>query len=166
MAPPIRPHPPRPFLSQSLYVLGKTLKAAMQMSREFSLPLQIHLSETKAEVDEVFSRTGERPAFYLDRLALLSGDLIAVHGVHLQDEEIDLICRRGVGIVHCPESNMKLASGVAGTSRMVATGIDLGAWHRRSGIQQQPRPLPEMDTAAKLGKVSTLNPVSMGAARC
>jgi 5-methylthioadenosine/S-adenosylhomocysteine deaminase len=142
---------------------GKTLKAAMQMSREFSLPLQIHLSETKAEADEVFSRTGERPAFYLDRLGLLSGDLIVVHGVHLQDEEVDLIGRRGVGIVHCPESNMKLASGVAGTSRMLATGIILGLGTDGAASNNNLDLFQEMDTAAKLGKVSTLNPVTMGA---
>jgi 5-methylthioadenosine/S-adenosylhomocysteine deaminase len=139
----------------------KTLRAAMRISREFSLPLQIHLSETKAEVDEVFSRTGARPAFYLDNLGLLSEDLIAVHGVHLQDEEVDLISRGGTGIVHCPESNMKLASGVAGTSRMIEMGVILGLGTDGAASNNDLDLFREMDTAAKLGKVYTLNPMNM-----
>jgi 5-methylthioadenosine/S-adenosylhomocysteine deaminase len=141
----------------------RTLRAAMQISREFSLPLQIHLSETKAEVDEIFSGTGRRPAFYLDSLALLSESLIAVHAVHLQDDEIGLICRRGTGIVHCPESNMKLASGVAGTSRMVEMGASLGLGTDGAASNNNLDLFREMDTAAKLGKVYTLDPMSMGA---
>jgi 5-methylthioadenosine/S-adenosylhomocysteine deaminase len=141
----------------------KTLRAAMRISREFSLPLQIHLSETKAEVDELFSRTGARPAFYLDNLGLLSEDLIAVHGVHLQDEEVDLISRGGTGIVHCPESNMKLASGVAGTSRMIEMGVILGLGTDGAASNNNLDLFREMDTAAKLGKVYTLNPMNMAA---
>ena len=141
----------------------KTLRAAMQISREFSLPLQVHFSETKAEVDEVFSGTGRRPAFYLDSLDLLSENLIAVHGVHLQDEEIGLIGRRGTGVVHCPESNMKLASGVARTSRMIEMGVTLGLGTDGPASNNDLDLFREMDTAAKLDKVYTLDPMNMGA---
>jgi 5-methylthioadenosine/S-adenosylhomocysteine deaminase len=140
-----------------------TLEAAMQISRDFSLPLQVHLSETEAEVAEVVSRTGSRPAFYLDRLGLLSGDLIAVHGVHLQDEEAALIGLRGSGIVHCPESNMKLASGAAGISRMIELGVSVGLGTDGAASNNDLDLFREMDTAAKLGKVCTLNPTSMDA---
>lgn len=141
----------------------RTLRAAMQISREFSLPLQVHLSETKAEADEVLSRTGEKAAFYLERIALLTDSLIAVHGVHLDDEEIGLIGRRGTGVVHCPESNMKLASGVAGISRMVEMGVPLGLGTDGAASNNDLDLFREMDTAAKLSKVYTLNPMNMGA---
>jgi 5-methylthioadenosine/S-adenosylhomocysteine deaminase len=141
----------------------RTLRAAMEISRDFSLPLQVHLSETRAEVDEVFSRTGTKPAFYLDSLGLLSGSLIAVHGVHLQDEEISLMRLRGTGVVHCPESNMKLASGVARTSRMIEMGVTLGLGTDGAASNNNLDLFQEMDTAAKLDKVYTLNPMNMEA---
>lgn len=141
----------------------KTLQGAMQISRDFHVPLQIHLSETKTEVDEVFSRTGTRPVFYLDDLALLSENLIAVHGVHLQDEEIERMGLRRTGVVHCPESNMKLASGVARTSRMVEAGIPLGIGTDGAASNNNLDLFREMDTAAKLDKVYTRNPMNMGA---
>jgi 5-methylthioadenosine/S-adenosylhomocysteine deaminase len=141
----------------------KTLKTAMEISREFSLPLQIHLSETKAEVAEVVSRTGLRPASYLGRLGLLSKDLIAVHGVHLQDAEVELMGCRGTGIIHCPESNMKLASGVAGVSRMIELGALVGLGTDGAASNNDLDLFREMDTAAKLDKVYTLNPMSLDA---
>jgi 5-methylthioadenosine/S-adenosylhomocysteine deaminase len=141
----------------------KTLKTAMEISREFSLPLQIHLSETKAEVAEVVSRTGSRPASYLDRLGLLSKDLIVVHGVHLHDEEVKLMGRREIGIIHCPESNMKLASGVAGVSRMIELGALVGLGTDGAASNNDLDLFREMDTAAKLDKVYTLNPMNLDA---
>ena len=141
----------------------KTLRAAMEISREFSLPLQIHLSETKAEAEEVFSRTGARAAFYLERTGLLIEGLIAVHGVHLDDEEIGLLGRRRAGVVHCPESNMKLASGVARISRMAEMGVTLGLGTDGAASNNDLDLFREMDTAAKLGKLHTLNPMKMDA---
>ncbi|MBN2032767.1 MAG: amidohydrolase [Deltaproteobacteria bacterium] len=141
----------------------RTLQEAMQISHDFSLPLQIHLSETKGEVDEVLRRTGKRPAFYLDSLGLLSENLIAVHGVHLQIQEIGLIGSRGTGIVHCPESNMKLASGVAKTSRMIEMGLQIGLGTDGAASNNDLDLFREMDTAAKLAKVYSLNPLSMSA---
>ena len=85
----------------------------MKLSQEFSLPLQIHLSETEEEVEEVIRRSGERPVLHLARLGLLNESLIGVHAVHLEDAEIQFLARNKVRIVHCPESNMKLASGMA-----------------------------------------------------
>jgi 5-methylthioadenosine/S-adenosylhomocysteine deaminase len=140
-----------------------TLQEAMQISMEFASPLQIHLSETKEEVHEVLARTGKRPAFYLESLQLLSNPMIAVHCVHLDDEEMELIARRGVGVVHCPESNMKLASGVAKMSSMIEKGAVVGLGTDGCASNNNLDLFQEMDTAAKLGKVYTLNPVNMKA---
>ncbi|MCG6537350.1 MAG: amidohydrolase family protein, partial [Syntrophales bacterium LBB04] len=81
-----------------------TLRGAMQISEEFSLPLQIHLSETAQEVNEVFSNTGRRPAFYLDDIGIANDHLIAVHAVHLVEREMQLLAERKTRIVHVPES--------------------------------------------------------------
>ena len=141
-----------------------TIREAMHLSAAFSAPLQIHLSETEEEVHEVLNRTGKRPAVYLDSLGLLGEHLISVHGVHLSDEEIDLIGFRGAGLVHCPESNMKLASGVAKISRLIENGVPLGLGTDGAASNNDLDLFREMDTAAKLGKVYTLDPMSTGAA--
>ena len=141
-----------------------TLRGAMQLSEAFSSPLQIHLSETEAEVQEVLNRTGKRPAIYLDDLDLLNERLIAVHGVHLSDDEIERIGRRGAAVVHCPESNMKLASGVARISRMVEKGVRVGLGTDGVASNNNLDLFQEMDTAAKLGKVYTQDPMTTGAA--
>ncbi|MBP1740845.1 MAG: mtaD [Deltaproteobacteria bacterium] len=141
----------------------KTLQEAMKLSQEFSLPLQTHLSETEEEVEEVIRKTGKRPVLHLDRLGLLNESLIGVHAVHLEDEEIELLARNRVKIVHCPESNMKLASGMARVTEMLKKGIVLGLGTDGCASNNNLDLFKEMDTAAKLGKVRTLDPVNMGA---
>ena len=136
----------------------------MRLSQEFSLPLQIHLSETEEEVEEVIRRTGKRPVLHLDHLGLLNESLIGVHAVHLEDEEIEILARNKVKIVHSPESNMKLASGMARVTEMVKKGIVLGLGTDGCASNNNLDLFKEMDTAAKLGKVRTLDPVNMGAA--
>jgi 5-methylthioadenosine/S-adenosylhomocysteine deaminase len=142
----------------------KTLVKAMEISMEHSLPLQIHLSETRDEIDEVIKRTGKRPAVFLNDLGILNNNLIASHSVHLDDEEINLILKKGVRVVHTPESNMKLASGVARMSDMVKVGIRPGIGTDGCASNNNLDLLKEMDSAAKLGKVFTNNPVNMSAA--
>jgi 5-methylthioadenosine/S-adenosylhomocysteine deaminase len=142
---------------------NETLQKAMALSQAFSLPLQVHLSETEEEVAEVIRRTGKRPVLHLHHLGLLNQSLIAVHAVHLEDEEIDLLARSKVGIVHSPESNMKLASGVARVAEMLRKGLVVGLGTDGCASNNNLDLFKEMDTAAKLGKVTTLDPVNMGA---
>jgi 5-methylthioadenosine/S-adenosylhomocysteine deaminase len=142
----------------------RTLQEAMALSREFSLPLQIHLSETKVEVEEVIRRTGKRPVAHLSALGLLNESLIGVHAIHLDDEEIDLLARNKTRIVHSPESNMKLASGMARVTEMLKKGIVLGLGTDGCASNNDLDLFREMDTAAKLSKVRTLDPVTLGAA--
>jgi 5-methylthioadenosine/S-adenosylhomocysteine deaminase len=142
----------------------KTLQEAMALCLEFSLPLQIHLSETKEEAEEVIRRTGKRPVAHLGDLGLLNESLIGVHAIHLEDEEIDFLASNKIKVVHCPESNMKLASGMARVTEMVKKGIVLGLGTDGSASNNDLDLFKEMDTAAKLGKVRTLDPVTLGAA--
>jgi 5-methylthioadenosine/S-adenosylhomocysteine deaminase len=141
----------------------RTLKGAMKISRDFSLPLQMHLSETSEEVGEIINRTGLRPVHYLDKLGLLAEGLIAAHAVHLTDEELQSLSKKGVKIVHAPESNMKLSSGVARVSEMVGMGLTVGLGTDGCASNNNLDLFQEMDSAAKLGKVFSLNPVNMDA---
>jgi 5-methylthioadenosine/S-adenosylhomocysteine deaminase len=142
----------------------KTLQGAMNISRDFSLPLQIHLSETEEEANEVVRRTGKRPVVHLHDIGILNESLIGVHAVHLEDEEIELLAQNKVRVVHSPESNMKLASGMARISEMLKKGIALGLGTDGCASNNNLDLFSEMGTAAKLGKVRTLDPVDMGAA--
>ena len=141
----------------------KTLREALEISQAFSLPLQIHLSETSEEVNEIMKKTGQRPAFYLDRLGLLHDRLIAAHAIHLSLAEIELLARRGVKIAHTPESNMKLASGLAKVPEMIERGLTVGLGTDGCASNNDLDLFLEMDTVAKVHKGFTLNPVNMDA---
>jgi len=140
-----------------------TLSGAMDISMEYSLPIQLHLSETSGEVEEVLKKTGKRPVLYLKSLGWLRENLIAAHSIHLNDDEIDLLSEGGVNIVHVPESNMKLASGVARISEMLNRGMTVGIGTDGCASNNNMDLFKEMDSAAKLGKVFTGDPVNMDA---
>ena len=141
-----------------------TLQGAMEISEEFSLPLQMHLSETSQEVNEVFLNTGRRPAFYLHDIGVANDHLIAIHAVHLDEPEMHLLAERKTRIVHVPESNMKLASGAAKTSQMLKMGLKVALGTDGCASNNNLDLFQEMGTAAKLDKVFTSNPVNMDAA--
>jgi 5-methylthioadenosine/S-adenosylhomocysteine deaminase len=140
-----------------------TLQGAHDICLDFGLPLQLHLSETAGEVEEVVKKTGKRPVRYLDELGLLDSNLVAVHAVHLDDGEMALLAERGVRLVHAPESNMKLASGVARVSEMVRRGMTLGLGTDGASSNNDLDLFAEMDAAAKLSKVFTLDPTALDA---
>ncbi|MBW1862933.1 MAG: amidohydrolase, partial [Deltaproteobacteria bacterium] len=141
----------------------RTLRSAMEISGDFHLPLQIHLSETSEEVIEIKNKTGQSPVHYLDKLGLLNDGLIAAHAVHVDNEEMELLARKNVKIVHVPESNMKLSSGVARVSEMIRMGLTVGLGTDGCASNNNLDLFQEMDSAAKMGKVFTLNPVNMDA---
>lgn len=150
------------FCHSPLTCSAQTLKDAWKISKEYQIPLQIHLSETAEEVHEIIKRYGKRPVHYLDQLGLIDRSLIAAHGVHLNNEEIKLL-RNGVKIAHVPESNMKLGSGVADISRMTKNGLTLGLGTDGCSSNNNLDLFSEMDSAAKLAKVFDLNPLSLNA---
>lgn len=150
------------FCHSPLTCSAQTLKDAWKISKEYQIPLQIHLSETAEEVHEIIKRYGKRPVHYLDQLGLIDRSLIAAHGVHLNNEEIKLL-RKGVKIAHVPESNMKLGSGVADISRMTKNGLTLGLGTDGCSSNNNLDLFSEMDSAAKLAKVFDLNPLSLNA---
>jgi 5-methylthioadenosine/S-adenosylhomocysteine deaminase len=155
---------PGMFCHSPITCSDKTLKRAMDISRGFSLPLQIHLSEASEEANEIITKTGQRPVHYLDKLGILDEGLIAAHAVHLTGDEIGLLAERGVRIVHVPESNMKLSSGVARIAEMVSLGMKVGLGTDGCASNNDLDLFREMDTAAKLGKVFAQDPENMDAA--
>jgi 5-methylthioadenosine/S-adenosylhomocysteine deaminase len=151
------------FCHSPLTCSGRTLTDAMGISESFGLPLQIHLSETSLEVDEVLRKTGKRPVDYLYELGLLHEGLIAAHAVHLDEKEIERLQENGSRVVHVPESNMKLGSGAAKVSRMIKKGLCPGIGTDGCSSNNNLDLFQEMDTAAKLSKVIDLDPVALKA---
>lgn len=140
------------------------LQRCGDLANRYGARLIIHLAETHQEVAECRQRYGFTPVAHLHHLGLLSKHLVADHGVVLSQADRELLAAHGVGVVHCPESNMKLASGVAPVVELlnlkvaVALGTDGCASNNNLDMLQ------EMDTAAKLHKVFLLDPTVLPAA--
>jgi 5-methylthioadenosine/S-adenosylhomocysteine deaminase len=105
---------------------SETLKACRALADRLHIPVIIHLSETEDEVKTSREKYHTTPAMYLESLGFWGPRTLAAHGVHLTPEEIELLARRGVGVSHNPESNMKLASGAAPVVAMRKAGIHVG----------------------------------------
>lgn len=139
------------------------LRNCQRVADRFGVPLIIHLSETQSEVEEVSKRFGRRPPEHLENLGLLSPNLIACHCVWLTDTEMDLLARRGVRVVHNPESNMKLAAGVAPIPDLLARKVAVGLGTDGCASNNNLDLFQEMDSTAKLHKVHRLDPTVMPA---
>jgi 5-methylthioadenosine/S-adenosylhomocysteine deaminase len=125
--------------------------------------LIIHLSETHREVTDCQARYGATPVGHLHRLGLLTPRLVADHGVVLSDADLELLAAGGAGVVHCPESNMKLASGMAPVTEMLSLGVPVGLGTDGCASNNNLDLIQEMDAAAKLQKVRHLDPTALPA---
>ncbi len=141
----------------------RTLRQAAEVSRRHNVPIQIHLSETAAERAEVEARFGMKPALYLESIGLLGPDLIAVHAVHIDDDETACLRRNGVNVVHTPESNMKLCSGAAPVRSCLNSGMKVALGTDGCASNNDLDMFSEMDKAAKLSKLREKNPTSLEA---
>jgi 5-methylthioadenosine/S-adenosylhomocysteine deaminase len=126
--------------------------------------LIIHLAETRQEVADCRAKYGATPVGHLHRLGLLTSRLLADHGVFLTAEDQELLAAAGAAVAHCPESNMKLASGIAPVAALLARGATVGLGTDGCASNNNLDLLQEMDTAAKLQKVQTLDPTALPAA--
>ena len=123
------------------------------IAAELGLPINIHLHETAFEIQQSLKEYGKRPLQRLNDLGLLGPDLIAVHAVHLNDAEIELLARAGASVAHCPHSNLKLASGLAPTAKLAQRGINIGIGTDGSASNNRLDLFAESRTAALLAKV-------------
>ncbi len=150
-----RDHPlVRPaFAPHSTYAVSEApLKRVRTLADELGVQIHIHLHETRDEVQQVLHAHGERPIARLDRLGLLGPQLIAVHMTQLEDAEIARLAEAGAHVVHCPESNLKLASGFCPLQDLLAAGVNVALGTDGAASNNDLNLLGEMRTAALLAK--------------
>lgn len=127
-------------------------------ARRRSLPLHIHIAETMAEQEACRNATGKGVLAYMDDLGLLDGKVFAAHMIHLDQDELEIAARRDVRVAHCPQSNMKLASGVLPYGAMKQRGICVGLGTDGPASNNDLDMLEEMRTASLLQKIATMDP--------
>ncbi|WP_338826291.1 5-methylthioadenosine/S-adenosylhomocysteine deaminase [Moorella thermoacetica] len=120
--------------------------------------LHIHLAETRGEVEDVKARYGATPVALVNKLGLLDLPVLAAHCVHLTTEEIAILAEKKVGVAHCPESNLKLASGVAPVKEMLAAGVNVAIGTDGASSNNNLDMVAETRTAALLAKGITGDP--------
>ena len=151
IVPAIAPHAP--------YTVSEDhLKAVRAFSDRTGVPIVTHISETKREVDDSVKAKGASPVAYLDRIGFLNERVIAAHMVWPQGTDINILKQRRVGVVHNPQSNMKLAAGVAPVPKMLDAGVLLGLGTDGAASNNDLNMWEEMDTVAKLHKVFSGDP--------
>jgi len=142
---------------------AQLLLRAKEIADRFGLPFATHLLENNKEREELNRRLNKRATDYLDELGILDERFIAFHCVAMDDYDIELFAERDCKVVHNPESNMKLASGVAPVSTMLSRGICVGLGTDGCASNNNLDMFQEMDTAAKLEKSVRLDPTVMNA---
>jgi 5-methylthioadenosine/S-adenosylhomocysteine deaminase len=141
------------------------LKTANGLALKYDVPLIIHVAETLSEISEVKEKYGKTPIEHLGSLGLLGPHLIADHCVHLDKREIASMAKHGVKVIHNPESNMKLASGIAPVPELLAHGVTVGLGTDGCASNNNLDLFTEMDMAAKLHKINAMDPTVMGAVK-
>ncbi len=157
IVPAVEPHSPYLCAPQ-------LLEKAAGIAMDRKIPLVIHVSETKTEVQQIREKYSRTPMGHLAHLGILSPRLVACHCVVLSDDDMALMAQHDVKVAHNPESNMKLASGIAPVPQLTKQGICVGLGTDGCASNNNLDLFAEMDTAAKLHKVNTLDPTVADAA--
>ena len=133
-------------------VSDEPLARMLTLDNELELPIHMHVHETADEVAQSLDQHGVRPIERLHKLGLINPSLVAVHMTQLQDDEIELFADNGAHVVHCPESNLKLASGFCPVQKLMDAGINVALGTDGAASNNDLSMLGEMKTAALLGK--------------
>ena len=153
------------FAPHAPYTVGDAGFARIrELAIQWNIPVHCHVHETAQEVSDSLRDHGMRPLARLDRLGLLDKHLIAVHMTQLEDAEIALCAERGVAVVHCPESNLKLASGFAPVEAMRRAGITVALGTDGCASNNDLDMFGEMHTAALLAKGVAADATALDAA--
>jgi len=144
-------------------VSNESLKKVATLSAELDVPVHIHLHETRGEIERSMTEHGVRPLERLARLGLVGPGLVAVHAVHLDNAEIDLLAKQGASVVHCPSSNLKLASGFAPVHSLLKKGVNVALGTDGAASNNRLDMFQEMRTAALLAKAVGDDPQAMPA---
>jgi 5-methylthioadenosine/S-adenosylhomocysteine deaminase len=140
-----------------------TLIKAKRITRSNNILFQIHTAETKNEYDMIMSKHGVSPVRYLQKTGILDEMTILVHSVWTDEDDIRIISEHGSKISHNPQSNMKLASGIAPVPEFLKNRITVGLGTDGCASNNDPDLFKEMDVAAKIHKVNLLDPTVMDA---
>jgi 5-methylthioadenosine/S-adenosylhomocysteine deaminase len=149
----------------SIYTCSKkTLQDSAALARKYHTPILIHVSEMKKEWDDSEKQNGMSPVQYLESIGVLGPDVLAAHCIFVDEADRKLLAQRQVGCVHNPSSNMMIASGVSPVPEMRAAGIAVGlGTDGPAGSNNDLDLMEEIDLAAKLAKISKMNPLALNA---
>ncbi len=139
------------------------LKKVVAASEEYDAEIHIHLAETKGEVENCLKDYGKTPFELMEEVGILQRGVLAAHSVHLSEHDIELIKKYNVRVAHNPGSNMKLASGVAPVPELLKKGICVGLGTDGASSNNNLDMLEEINLAAMLHKVHTLDPLAVPA---
>jgi len=144
-------------------VSDEPLKRIQMLSTELGTGIQMHIHETESEVNDAIESTGKRPLQRLEELGMLGPDLQAVHMTQLTAKEIEKLSAFGVHVIHCPESNMKLASGACPVEHLIGSGVNVALGTDGAASNNDLDMLGEMRTAALLAKLSAKDATAVSA---
>jgi 5-methylthioadenosine/S-adenosylhomocysteine deaminase len=149
----------------SIYTCSKkTLQDSAALARKYDAPILIHVAEMKKERDDSEKQNGMSPVQYLEKIGVLGPDVIAAHCIFVDATDRKTLAERGVGCVHNPSSNMMIASGVAPVPEERAAGIAVGlGTDGPAGSNNDLDLMEEIDLAAKLAKISKMDPLALNA---
>ena len=152
------------FAPHSLYMVSDPpLRKIAMLAEELDVPIHMHVNETEDEVNQSLENHGKRPLERLQELNLLSNRLLAVHMTQLELDEFDLLARYGVNVIHCPESNLKLASGFCPVYELKQAGLNVALGTDGASSNNDLDMIGEMRAAALLGKGVANNPTAVSA---
>jgi len=144
-------------------VADRSFARVAEIAAQINAPIHIHLHETIEEIESSKSEYGIRPLERLRRLGLLDSKLIAVHAVHLTNDEILTLAEHGCHVAHCPTSNMKLASGIAPVKGFLEQGVGVGLGSDGAASNNRIDLFQEMRHAALLAKVANRDAACLNA---
>ncbi len=149
----------------SIYTCSqKTLQDAAALARKYHAPILIHTAEMKKEWEDSLKEHGMSPVQYLDKIGVLGPDVVSAHCIYVDEADRKTLAQRQVGCVHNPSSNMMLASGVAPVAEMRAAGVAVGlGTDGPAGSNNDLDLMEEMDLAAKLAKITKMDPLALNA---
>ncbi len=139
------------------------LEKVLALAQDYSVGIHIHVAETRDEIDQINKLYGKTPVKYLFDCGVFQFPTIAAHCVHLTSRDICLLAETGVAVAHNPESNMKLASGIAPIPKLLAAGVTVGIGTDGASSNNNLDMLEEMRTAALLHKVNKGDPRTLPA---
>ena len=148
----------------AIYTLSeKNLQRSISLSKELGVGSHVHLAETQTEQDNCMTQHGMSPTEYFEKQGLFTTKTLAAHCVVMSDHDIDILAKNEVSVAHNPQSNMKLASGIAPVKKMLDAGVNVSIGTDGASSNNDLDMWEEMRTASLLQKVSTMDPCAIPA---